>query len=204
MRSRTSLRTLPRVWFITSTVRPVNGVEPKERFSVEATHIEIMGLDKLRKVGHAAAHWSDLQADIDDIAAEYRDDGWETLVLHPGDVSVLPPTEDAPGFSLVVPQSEVQVLTSWIQESDAAFASFKVFRSTNDDLVFLAVVMEDAATNRAVLFPLYYDPKTDEHLEREAVATGHLYTHVKDLAGDETVSFRQDDPSLFVQERPED
>lgn len=186
--------TFVRYWDLLTVIEIAESREP---FSAGTMHIEVMVLDKLRKVGQAAAHWSDLQADIDDIAAEYRDDGWETLVLHPGDVSVRPEDDETHGFSLVVPQSELQTLKSWTQESSAAFDSFKAFRSTQDNLVFLAVVMEDAATGRAVLFPLYYDPKTDEHLERQAMTAGHLYTYVSGLAGDEAISFRHDNPKLF-------
>ena len=150
--------------------------------------------------GPVRSFWSDLRADVEATAGEYRDAGWEALALHPGDATPLPGEgDDPPAFDVLLPDDEFEALRSLVADG-TAFDAYEVYSTVEGGAVFLLVVMRDAASETAVLFPLYYrpgDPATAALRERVAAA-GTLETHLRRLRRDEVVRFTHDEPGLFV------
>lgn len=142
-----------------------------------------------------AGHWEDVLADMDAAAAEYREAGWETLELHPGDVTVLTGTEsDRRGFDVVVPGEDAERLEAALADHDVA--STEVYRGVGGDVVFVLAVLE-LGTDLAVFLPLYYDTGVTADL-RELAHRDQLPIHLRPLDQSVVVTVTVDDQSLLL------
>lgn len=145
----------------------------------------------------AMARWNEVIEDMEATAAEYERQGWETLQLHPGDVTVLPPDSGNPGLDVLVPDDEHRALSALFER--ATFGDAEVYRRSEGSMVYLLVVEQTTAEDAAVLYPAYYattDRGVDETFEH-ARETGRFRTYVRRLQGD-PLAFEHDDPSLFA------
>lgn len=145
-----------------------------------------------------ANHWDDMIADMEATAAEYREQGWDVLELHPGDVTALAPTEDRERFGLdvLVPGNEFDELQTLV-EAGTSFDSYKVYRGEGSGLVLLLVVMEDSEREQTVVFPAYYNPAQSTDMQQAAHDAGTMYSHVRPLDERAIVTFTHDEPALF-------
>jgi hypothetical protein len=151
------------------------------------------------------SRWDVVIEEMAAMATEYEADGWETVTLHPGDVTISTGQEPnaKQGFDVVVPGDEYDRLRGAVD--DRAFESYEVFRTADQGLVFLLTVLTDTDGDLAVFVPAYY-PDTDVEELQVAVEKGGgtLTTHVRPLKEDERVLFYHEDPSLFLPEGYED
>lgn len=141
--------------------------------------------------GEVVDHWEAVIEDMHATAGEYREAGWETVALHPGDVHVLREESDRDGLDVVVPGEEFERLRELV--ADRSFDSYELYRADAGSMVYALVVLEAAGDDGAVFVPVYYE--VDE-LERLAGADT-LYTHVRPLSREEIVTFTHRDPSPF-------
>ncbi|MGA9402031.1 DUF7529 family protein [Haladaptatus sp.] len=144
----------------------------------------------------AMPYWENVIDDMDATAAEYDDEGWETVQLHPGDVTPLWLDEDDEfGLDVLVPDNEFEEVEE-LMDDGVSFDAFEFYRALADGLVFGVVVMEDHDAETAVLYPVYYDMQGAEGMLDDATEAGEMYTFVRTLSEDR-VQFVHDDPSLF-------
>jgi len=142
--------------------------------------------------------WERVVEDMEATAAEYRDDGWEVVELHPGDVTPLPPDHDRFGLDVLVGGDEYETVSEMVTDDGAAFDEFEVFRAVQGGHVFLVVAVEDAAREQAVLVPAYYGIK-DADDTIEAVLEGDTFPlHIRPLSIDDVVTVEPSDPSLLL------
>lgn len=137
-------------------------------------------------------HWDELMADVASTAEIYREEGWDVLELHPGDVTALAEPDEF-GLDVLVPDDEFDELESWVAEG--RFGEFEVYRAESG-MVFLLVVTRDEANRRAVCLPAYYGFEAVTGLAERAEREGRFLTHVRRLDG-ERVTFTHDDPAPF-------
>jgi len=154
---------------------------------------------KINRTNKVLVDWADILTEIDEVAAELEDTGWETLVLHPGDVA----TTDAsatgnPGFRLLVPNSEFEALYSTVSASEAAFDQFEVYRARDTNVRIFVVVVKSEETTDAVLFPVFYDSDTDRAFVETLRTESVIWTTVSDLGNERRCSFRHAEPALFL------
>jgi hypothetical protein len=144
-------------------------------------------------------HWDEAMADMEATAEQYRQEGWTVLEVHPGDVVALGPgRSDRWGLDLLVPDDEFAELHRWVETEGYSFDSCEVYRGEGGGVVYLVVVMQEAAAERAVLFPVYYEPGRSSELLEAAEEAGEMRTHLRPLANEPIVTFTQSDPSLFT------
>lgn len=155
-----------------------------------------MSREKINRSNKALIHWEDLLDDVKTIAAEYESDGWETVVLHPGDVSTI--TEGNAGFRLVVPRSELKMLGEAVEGDEKSFDEFELHRAPIEDLFLFVVVVKSSDHNQAILFPVYYDPETDEEFVTAVREQGSVFSEITNLNQSQRYSFCHDDSSLFL------
>lgn len=155
-----------------------------------------MSREKINRSNKALIHWEDLLDDVKTIASEYESDGWETLVLHPGDVSTI--TEGNTGFRLVVPKSELEMLGEAVEGDEESFNEFELHRAPAEDLFLFVVVVKSSDHNRTISFPAYYDPETDEEFVTAVREQGSVFSEITNLDQSQRYSFCHDDPSLFL------
>jgi hypothetical protein len=135
--------------------------------------------------------------DLEALAEEYEADGWDTLQLHPGDVTAMVPTEDDNrfGIDVLVPDDEFDDLETLL-EGDVSFDAYEAFRATADGLVLFVVAMEDREQEVAVLYPAYYDAKNAQGMLTAAENAGEMRTYVRTLTNDR-IEFTHDEPQNF-------
>lgn len=141
----------------------------------------------------ATERWEELLGDADEIAREYADDGWETLVVHAGDVT--PRTGDPYGLDVLAPGDEYEALEALVD--DVTFDTSHVYRMEEGGVRFLIVAVEATDDEVAVVVPAYLETATDGELESTATEAGVMYTHVRPLSDDARVTFTHEDPDLF-------
>ncbi len=145
------------------------------------------------------AVWEDLLADLAATADQYREDGWDTLELHPGDVTVVTGNYgDRVGLDVLVPDDEYRDLESWFDDG-LTVDGYDVYRSTADPVVLLVVVVRDESARRAVLYPLVYSTADDQAtaLFETAADRGVVNTYLRRLSGD-YVELRHENPNLLA------
>jgi hypothetical protein len=170
----------------------------------------------------AAEFWDDIVGDMEATAGEYETESWETLQLHPGDVTALVPDggptseadrsssaeggesdgdRDRFGLDVLVPDDEFADLGSLL-EGGVSFDSYEVFRATAEGLVLFVVAMEDPDAEVAVLYPAYYDVEDAQPMLAAAEKTGEMRTYVRTLTN-EQVEFTHEEPENFAPEPAE-
>ncbi len=139
--------------------------------------------------------WDALLADMRAEAAAYEDEGWETLELHPGDVTARDGSVEDLGLDVLVPDNEFADLEAALADG---VEGYEVLRSTAGHYVALLVVVE-AAGGRAVFVPAYYSGRDDAAatLLRKATEAGELTLILRTLT-DDRVELALDDPELLV------
>ncbi|WP_276299216.1 DUF7529 family protein [Halorussus lipolyticus] len=145
----------------------------------------------------AAEFWDDIVSDMEATADEYEADGWDTLQLHPGDVTALVPDEDDErfGIDVLVPDDEFGELEALLA-GEVSFDAYEAFRATADGLVLFVVAMEDRDREVAVLYPAYYDAQNAQPMLTAAESAGEMHTYVRTLTN-QRVEFTHDEPQNF-------
>lgn len=150
-----------------------------------------------RTTGVVSDRWPELVAEAESILEEYEVRGWETLLVHPGDVTPVSERERC-GLDLLVPGNEYEPLVEWVEERGVEFPTSEVYSRQERGVVLLVVAVLDPDAEVAVAFPAYYDREdgaTDAMFDR-ATEEGALGTYLRRLDG-ETVVFSHEDPSIF-------
>lgn len=159
-----------------------------------------MTREKFNQMNKALIHWEEMINEIEKITQEYEESGWKTLVLHPGDVSTtLGETVDQKvGFRLIVPESELNALADIVDEKEGAYDEFEVHRAPDTDLLLFVVIVKSTERERAIVFPIYYDPKMDHQFVEEVRERETIYTDITNLSGTHEFSFSHSKPTLFL------
>lgn len=165
--------------------------------------------------------WDDTIADMEATAEEFREEGWETVELHPGAVTPLPAGETEDGYvdpriglDVLVPGEEFEAVKDAVggiedddgeaptAETGTEYDEYEVFRAQAGEVVFLVVVMKSQETGQAVLIPLYYDAMDAEETLRLVGERDEMQLFVRPLDDSERVLFTQQDPDALFPEEP--
>ncbi|KTG08773.1 hypothetical protein AUR64_13170 [Haloprofundus marisrubri] len=165
--------------------------------------------------------WEAVVDDMEATAEAYREEGWETTELHPGDVLPLTGVDigiDAgeefddgqgdttqtaaddgwSGLDVLLPGNEFTAVESVVETS--RFDESEVLRTQEDGVVLAVVVMKAAAQKQAVFVPLYYDIADIAGVANAARSAGRLELALRPLSNDQRVLFALDDPELLLPE----
>lgn len=147
--------------------------------------------------------WEAVIDDMETTATEYREDDWDVVELHPGDVTPLPPArggealdDDRVGLDILVPDNEFEAVEA--ASADATFDSYEAYRAQVGSVVFAVVAVEATASELAVLVPLYYRAADAREMSNRALERGHIDLFVRPLADDRRVVFTQEEPALIL------
>jgi len=139
--------------------------------------------------------WQDLLADAEATAEEYREDGWETHLLTPGDVTPRYDSEEPYGLDVLVPESEFELVDGLREET--TFESSDVYAQTIGPIVFLLTAELTTGANTAVLVPAYFNHVNDADLLAAAAEGEGMRLHLRSLGSDHRVTFIHEDHTLF-------
>jgi hypothetical protein len=143
--------------------------------------------------------WRDhLLADAAAEAERYGEEGWETLELHPGDITLRPNDDGEAVLDVLVPDNEFDRLGDRATEG---VDSYQVFRSTPGGVVALLIVLEATDRRHATFVPAYYDLTDDQagNTLRNAIDDGVLTLRLRTLT-DDRVEVQLDEPGLLMPE----
>ncbi|WP_224267807.1 DUF7529 family protein [Haloprofundus salinisoli] len=165
------------------------------------------------------AAWEAVVADMEATAEAYREGGWETVELHPGDVLPLSGVDigvdvgdepggdatdaseeraDWSGLDVLLPGNEFSAVEAVVEAS--TFDESEVLRTREDGVVLAVVVMKASAEKQAVFVPLYYDIADIAGVANAARSAGRLELALRPLSNDQRVLFALDDPELVLPE----
>ena len=140
--------------------------------------------------------WTDVIEDMEATAAAYRDRGWRTVELHPGD-SVLVDSDRRTGLDVVLPGPEFEEVEALVAE--CTFSEVEVFRAATGGTVYLLAVERDPDAEVAVFVPAYYDAGSSTGTIETIREAGTIRLFCRRLS-DDTVEFAHDDPAPFLPE----
>ncbi|WP_254762988.1 DUF7529 family protein [Natrinema marinum] len=147
--------------------------------------------------------WVDLLEDARAIAEEYREDGWDAVVVEPAAVSPVD-SDDRFGLDVSVSAQEYDAVAGLIEEGavtiTAADVYYRPLADDGSDRRVALAVERDEDSETAIFVPLSYDISDARSVFETALVEEELLIHV--LADPESgwVSFSHDDPSLFLEE----
>lgn len=148
--------------------------------------------------------WEDVIDDMETTAEEYREQGWETYELHPGDVTPLPAgqdqdggfADDRVGLDVVVPGDEFETIEPLVEGGQ--FDSYEAYRAEAAGVVFLVVAMKDQDAGRVVLVPCYYKIDDAREMLLRAEERDEMRTWVRPLDESKQVVFGHQTPASML------
>jgi hypothetical protein len=143
-----------------------------------------------------ADHWNALLEDARATAADYREDGWTTLVIHTAEVGVR--LADPLGLDIIAPDNEFEELHPLLEDTPVDVGH--VFRADADGVRFLLVVLEAPASGEAVLLPAYLTHEDVVTLRRQSRDETTLEIYVRTIADDERITLDIETVDPFVGE----
>jgi len=146
--------------------------------------------------------WDRVIEDAGATAEAYREDDWDAIVCHPGDVTAVGDADveraDArTGIDVLVPDDEFERVAAAV-EGTGEFDEVEVFRAEENGIVFVVAALENATAETAILVPAYYDVRNAENFLSTVAREGELRLHVRPLDCRRVFTFAQDDPSPFL------
>jgi hypothetical protein len=147
--------------------------------------------------------WEELLDDAAAIAEEYREDGWDAVVLEPTGISPVERDERV-GLDVAVSAAEYDIVEGLVDEGEVTITAADVYyrplaEEGTEQRVALTVERDDASET-AIFVPLTYDISACKSVFETALLEEELLTHVTTESTDQWVSFSHDDPSLFIEE----
>lgn len=147
----------------------------------------------------AMSFWERLIEDMEATAAEYREQGWSAVEIHPGDVSTFSGEQDRRGFELLPPDDEFNNAAAAFDECDG-FEAGEVYRAVEGGVVYVLVVLEAPETKTALLLPAYYNHGQETDFVEMLESTDSVPIHVRPLDERRVLTFTYNEPSLFLPE----
>ncbi len=142
--------------------------------------------------------WDEVITDMEATAAEYRDNGWDVIEVHPGDVTPLPPDHERFGLDILVPDDEFDTVSEAVETEGTSFDSFEVFRASTGGTVFLVVAVEDKNSGQVVLVPAFYAVREASDTLAGVRERDELPINLRPLSVDEVVTFEPADPGPLL------
>lgn len=131
-------------------------------------------------------------ADLEATAEEYREDGYEVLAIHAGDVTPL--SKDL-ALDVLAPGDEYARLQSLNEDLDVD--EFAVFQAQEGEVTFALVVATDEDADVAVCIPVFFHSSVHDGLGALAEDAGVLDIQVRPLDDSSRVVFTLEEPGVL-------
>jgi len=147
------------------------------------------------------SNWERALEDMQAMAADREDQGYETLAIPAGDTTTLSPSmgdDDDWGLSHVVPNN-------FAEDFEKQFETFSldetgVYQMESGGFIFLVTECIDHDEEVVIFVAGSYDMRFSAGLVRTATERGEMHTHVRTLDGTLLGTFDHDDPADFFPE----
>lgn len=142
--------------------------------------------------------WLELLDEMEAMAAELDDEGWETLTIPAGDAAGVGPENsytDRHGYVYVIPGDAADRFED--RFAPDRFPRTELYRAAGTRHLFVLTVLLDPPTETAILIAGVLDRSSLGECRRAAHETGVMYSHVFRVDGTHLGSFEHDEPELF-------
>jgi hypothetical protein len=136
--------------------------------------------------------------EMDAMAAELDDSGWETITIAAGDAAAVTAETgrtDRHGYAYVIPGDEAEAFADAFEPD--AFPRTEVYRAGSGTHLFVLTVLKDPPTETAVLIAGALARSQLAPCRRAATDAGRMYTHVLAVDGTVLGTFGHADPAPF-------
>ncbi|WP_247731537.1 DUF7529 family protein [Halovivax limisalsi] len=137
--------------------------------------------------------YKQLLAEVDQLAADREDDGWEVLTLSPNHTNMLSTDDDRDwwGFSHIVGGSDAEAFEDFYDAD--AFTEYLAYGRQVEGYMYLVTELIDPTDERTVLIASRYDRRLAKGVVNSAKSEGVLYTHVQTIDGTIVGSFEHEE-----------
>lgn len=138
--------------------------------------------------------WMQTIRDMESIAEQRRDDGWDVVAIPAGDTATVSPdagNDDRFGIVHVIADNHADPFTEAFERGE--FPRYEAYRNEVDGLVFLVTELLDPETETAILLAGQYELRYVSGMVEAAKEEGVLYTHVQTLDKTPLGSFRHEE-----------
>ncbi|APW96993.1 hypothetical protein CHINAEXTREME_04050 [Halobiforma lacisalsi AJ5] len=154
-----------------------------------------------RTPGRAAIKeaWQRTLEDMDALAAEREQQGWDVVIARAGNTAPTAPAErddDRFGPSFTIPDNDAEEFAEAFERGD--YPLYEVYRETVDDNVFLVVEYRDPDAETVIMIAGQYRLRDAPGMAQAAIDEDVIYTRVRTLDGTVLGSFQHDDYEKFV------
>ena len=136
--------------------------------------------------------WEDVMADLEATAEEYRDEGYETLAIHTGDVTPLP---DKLALDVLAPGNEYRELEALAESFE--LDEFEVYAAVEGEITFALIALVDDDRDEAVLCPVFYHHSVIEAFGEQVETVGSIQLQIRPLSDESRVTFTLEDTELL-------
>jgi hypothetical protein len=95
--------------------------------------------------------WDKVIEETEIAAEEYRDQGWDVMVLHPGKVT---PLVDETALDVLIPGDEYLYIDDIAEECE--FSECHVWGKDEEESRFRSIILKDSTNQQVVCCPLYF------------------------------------------------
>ncbi|AGB15704.1 hypothetical protein Halru_1087 [Halovivax ruber XH-70] len=137
--------------------------------------------------------WKQELEEMEQIAQERRDDGWEVLTMSAGHTNTVSRDGDADeqfGICHIVPDSDADAFAEFYDEE--SFTEYLVYGRPIEAYLYLVTELIDPVNERAVLIAGRYNRMYADGMISDANEEGVLYTHVQKINGTVVGSFEHE------------
>lgn len=147
-----------------------------------------------RTTGAKKEAWGRLLDEMEGLAADRRDEGWEVYTLRAGQTDTVTKDmgeHDRFGLFHVLPKSDWQTFDEVYDEE--VFTEYLVYGNSVEGSMFAVTEFLDVDGDRSIMIANSYDMTRARGLTQNAVEEGELYTYVRKIDGTIVGSFRHEE-----------
>jgi len=138
--------------------------------------------------------WKQTLEDMEAIAEDRRNDGWEVLTVvsaHTDTVSRDMGEDDTFGLVHVIPDNYADEFVEFYDGDE--FTEYLAYGTDVEGFMYVVTELIDPEADRSVLIASRYDMTRSDGLVQSAVDEGVLYTHLKRIDGTSVGSFAHEE-----------
>jgi hypothetical protein len=140
--------------------------------------------------------WAATLDDMRALAAEYEEQGWETITIQAGDTTPRGDHEGGTfGLYFLTPSNKADAFVDAVEAGE--FPQYEVYRAEQDGTVFLVLELLDPETETAIFVAGTFALRNSLACAKKAADEDEIYTHLHTLDGALLGSFRHADYEDF-------
>ncbi|WP_254862395.1 DUF7529 family protein [Halovivax gelatinilyticus] len=143
--------------------------------------------------------WKRVLEQMDAIADDRRDDGWEVLTIMAGHTNTVGRDGDESkkfGLCHIVPNKKAEAFEDFYDEE--TFTEYLAYGTSVGVFMYVVTELIDPTNDRSVLIASRYDMSYAKAMIQDAEREGVLYTHVQTLDGTVIGSFEHEEYAPLI------